>query len=346
VRTVRVTLLLAAFASAASACVTTVTQLSVARGLAGACFSAAIPASLIYVGDTVPTGRRQQEITNLMTGVALGTALASVGAGALAQAVSWRAAFVVSSAVALALAALLGRLPEPRLDRAPGSLLAPLGRVARSGGALLVLLLAFVEGGVLLGTLTVLPAAVESAGAGAALAGAVTAVFGLTVLVAARLVGTLSRRWPTWRLIGLGGCSAVTGCALAAIAQRGAVAEAAAGAAAAAVLIGVAWAAMHSSLQTWATQALPSARASMVSMFAAALFAGSALASILIAGPAGAGRFGAIFTWTAVAAVPLGVLATLGRARWRPIPDGSAAPPPKIDEPDGRPLPDRHGKRA
>ena len=53
--------------------------------------------------------------------------------------------------------------------------------------ALLVLLLSFIEGVVLLGTLTLLPAAVESAGAGAAVAGAVTAVYGLAVL--------RSRRW-------------------------------------------------------------------------------------------------------------------------------------------------------
>jgi MFS family permease len=331
VRTLRITLLVAAFATAASAGVSTVTQLGVTRGLAGAAFSAAIPASLIYLGDTVPGPRRQTEITNLMTGVALGTAVASVGAGVLAQAVSWRAAFLVSAAWALVLVVLLRRLPEPAPDRPVESLLAPLGRVVRSGGTLLVLLLAFVEGAVLLGALTLLPPAVQSTGVSAAVAGAVTAVYGVAVLVFARLAGTLSRRWPVWRLIGVGSVAAVVACTVAAFSQR---AWAAAGVA---VLIGLAWAAMHSSLQTWATEVLPSARATVVSGFAGSLFAGSALSSALLAGPAEASHYGRAFAGLAIAAVPLGILATAARARWRPAATGDllgtaaspgTAPPP------------------
>jgi MFS family permease len=311
VRTLRVSLLLAALASAASACSANVTQLGVTRALAGAFFAAAIPASLIYVGDTVPGERRQTEITNLMTGVALGTALASVGAGALAQAASWRIAFAVSAGFAVVLVPLLRRLPEPASDRPAERILAPLGRVVRSGSTLLVLLLAFVEGAVLLGALTLLPPAVESTGAGATVAGAVTAVYGVAVFAFARATGRLSRRWPVWRLIAVGAAAGVAGCALAAYSRQPAVA------AGVAVLVGLAWAAMHSSLQTWATQVLPSARATVVSMFAGSLFAGSALASALVAGPADAGHFGLAFAGLAAVCVPLGVLATLGRARWR-----------------------------
>ena len=116
------------------------------------------------------------------------------------------------------------------------------------------------------------------------MAGAVTAAYGLAVLAFAPMVGRLSRHWPTWRLIGIGGAAAVAGCLTAALSQQAPVATAAA------VLLGLAWAAMHSSLQTWATSVLPDARAAMVSLFAGALFAGSALASAAVAGPAGAGR--------------------------------------------------------
>ena len=314
VRTLRITLAVAALATAGSAAATTVTQLGIARALAGAAFSAAIPASLIYVGDTVPGPRRQTEVTNLMVGVAVGTAIASAGAGALAQAVSWRAAFVVSGICALVLTFLLRRLPEPAVARPAEHPLAPLGRMVRSGPALLVLLLAFVEGAVLLGAITLLPPAVESTGVSAALAGAVTAVYGVAVLVFARTTGTLSRRWPAWRLIGIGALATVAGCALAAVSQQAWVAVGVA------TLIGLAWAAMHSSLQTWATEVLPSARASVVSGFAGCLFAGSALSAALIAGPAEDGRYGVAFAILAVAAVPLGVTATVSRARWQPAP--------------------------
>jgi predicted MFS family arabinose efflux permease len=312
VRTLRITMLVAAFATAGSAAAGTVTQLGIGRAVAGAAFSAAIPASLIYVGDTVPGERRQPAVTSLMSGVALGTAVAAVGAGVLAQAVSWRAGFLASGACALVLTFLLRGLPEPPNDRAAEPILAPVGRVLRSGSALLVLLLAFIEGGVLLGTLTLLPSAVESTGASPALAGAVTAVYGIAVLVFARLTGVLSRRWPVWRLIAVGAVAALAGCLVAAIDRRAAVA------AGVAVLIGLGWAAMHSSLQTWATEVLPSARAAVVSFFAGSLFAGSAVASALVAGPAGAGHYGVVYLAMAIACLPLGVLASVARARWRP----------------------------
>jgi MFS family permease len=314
VRTLRITLLLAAVATAASAGVQDVTGLTVARGLAGGLFGAAMPTCLIYVGDMVPTARRQQEVARLLVGVAVGTALAAVGAGALAQVASWRVAFALTGACALVLCVLLRRLPEPA-PRPRQSLFAPLRQVAGTPMALLVLLLSFTEGVVLLGTLTLLPAAVESGGTGSALAGAVTAAYGLAVLAFAPLVGRLSRDWPVWRLIGIGGTAAVLGCLTAAVSQRAAVA------AVAAVLLGLAWAAMHSSLQTWATQVLPGARATMVSLFAGSLFAGSAVASAVFAGPAGADRFGAIFAVLAVLAVPLVLAGSGGRARWRPPPD-------------------------
>jgi len=324
VRTLRLTLVLAAVATAGSAAVGDITSLTLARGLAGACFGAAFPASLVYLGDTVPSARRQQEIAGLLVGVALGTALASVGAGALAQLASWRIAFLVTGACALALAVWLRRLPEPAVRRAPG-LVAPLRMVATSPVALLVLLLAFVEGGVLLGTLTLLPAAVESAGAGTALAGAVTAVYGVAVLCCAPVVGMLSRRWPVWRLIAVGGVAAVAGCLVAAGSRAAPVAVLVA------VLLGLAWTAMHSSLQTWATQVLPGARATTVSLFAGSLFAGSAVAAAALAGPAGRGDFGAAFFWTALVAVPLTLVAAGGRAGWQPPPDPAS---------DGEGLPD------
>jgi predicted MFS family arabinose efflux permease len=314
VRTLRITLLLAGITTAVSAGMQDIAGLTVARGIAGGLFGAAMPTCLIYVGDVVPIRQRQQEVTRLLVGVALGTALGAVGAGALAQVASWRLAFAVTGGCALVLSVLLRRLPEPA-GRPRQHVLAPLRQVVATPVALLVLLLAFTEGVVLLGTLTLLPSAVESAGTGAALAGAVTAAYGLAVLAFAPQVGRLSRRWPTWWLIGIGGAAAVAGCATAALSQRAAVATVAA------VLLGLAWAAMHSSLQTWATSVLPGARAAMVSLFAGALFAGSAVASAVVAGPAGDDRFGAIFGWLAALAVPLALLGAGGRARWHPPPD-------------------------
>lgn len=312
VRTMRFSLAAAALMTGVAAATTSAATLGLARGLAGACFGAAFPASLIYLGDTVPRSRRQKEVTNLMVGVALGTALASAGAGVIADLLTWRVAFATTGVVALLLALALRRLPEPPRLRRDQPVLSPFALVARSGAARLVLLLAFLEGAVVLGALTLLPPAVEAAGTGAALAGAVTAAYGVAVLGFAQVVGRLSERVATWRLITLGAAAALAGCAVAALSRAPVVAVVVS------VLLGLAWAAMHSSLQTWATEVLPQARAGVVSLFAGSLFLGSAVAALVVAGPAQAGRYGLVYAWAAVLTIPLGVLAARGRASWHP----------------------------
>jgi predicted MFS family arabinose efflux permease len=312
VRTLRLSMLLAAVATTASAFAGSVVALAVARGVAGACFSAAIPATLVYVGDTVPAERRQRDVTDLMSGVAVGTALAAACAGVLAQHLSWRAAFVVTGAAALALTVALRRLDEPPRMRAHRGAVRPLLEVLSDGPARLVLLLALGEGVVLLGVLTLLPSAIESTGASASVAGLVTAVYGVSVLVSARLVGRLSHNIRPATLVAVGASAAVAACLIAALST-----VVLAGVAVAA-LVGVAWAAMHSTFQTWATEVLPSARATAVSLFAASLFVGSALGALLTGGLAQDGRYREIFLVAAAAAVPLGFAGALGRGRWTP----------------------------
>jgi MFS family permease len=314
VRTMRLALALAAVSTIAAAFAESALALGVARGLTGACFSAAIPASLIYIGDTVPAERRQSEVTRLMAGVALGTGLASAGAGALAEFTSWRLVFVLTGLTALLLIVSLARLPQPPVVRVHTSVLAPVLAVLRSGPTRLVLGLAFLEGMVLLGVLTLLPAAVEASGASASVAGGVTAVYGVAVLGFARLVRAVAHRTHASRLIALGAVSATAGCGLLALARSPAMALAAA------ALLGLAWVSMHSSLQTWATEVLPAARATVVSAFAGALFLGSAVAAELAGGLAEAHRYAQIFGWATVLAIVLGLCATLGCRHWiRPV---------------------------
>ena len=311
VRTMRLTLLLAGVFSIASAFTFSPLALGVARAVAGGFFGAAYPSTLIYVGDTVPAAVRQKEITRLMVGVALGTTLASLGAGFVAEVSTWRAAFVLTGLAGVTLAVVLRRLPEPDVDHRGRPLLEPLRAVARSRVALFVLLLAFLEGIVLLGALTLMPSAIENAGATAAVAGAATGVYGISVYVGSRLVGSLSQRLHPAVLIGAGAAAAVAACAVLALSRAPAAAVGAA------ALLGLAWTSMHSSLQTWATEVLPSARASVVSLFAGSLFVGSALGAVLVAGLADQGRYAAIYLVGAIVAIPLGLAGAWGRWRWR-----------------------------
>jgi len=316
VRTMRLTLLVAAVATIISAFAGSPFSLGVARGVAGGFFGAAYPASLIYLGDTVPMHRRQPEVTRLMVGVALGTAAASAGAGVLAQVLTWRAAFVVTGVAALALVGLLRGLPEPppRPGGLPAGLLHPLRDVLGSPAAVLVLTLALVEGAVLLGVLTLLPSAVEATGASSSVTGVVTAVYGVAVLASSRLVTRLSRRVHASWLIALGATAALVACVILAVSRDAGVAIAVA------VLLGLAWTSMHSSLQTWATEVVPQARAVVVSLFAGSLFVGSAVAAVAVAGLAEAERYGEIFLLAGLLTLPLGLVGTWSRARWHPGP--------------------------
>jgi predicted MFS family arabinose efflux permease len=320
VATMRVTLLLAGLCSIASAAAGTAGLLGVARGLTGGLFGAAYPAALIYLGDTVRADVRQRDVTRLMVGVALGTALASVGAGIVADVLSWRLMFVLTGLAAIVLAARLGALPEPAREHHGGTFLRPIGYVGRSPVTLFVLLCALAEGAVLLGTITLLPPAMEHAGASTSVAGLATGVYGASVFACSTIVGRISQSWPPGRLIVLGAAAAVVACATLAAWQ-----EVAAGVVAA-ILLGLAWAAMHSTLQTWATEVLPAARATVVSFFAGSLFVGSSLAAVVAAGLVEEGRYAVLFAACAALAVPLGVGAAAVRTRWHSA-DPSASRP-------------------
>lgn len=153
----RFTLLGAALMGIASAAAHGLTTLIIARALTGALFGAVIPALLTYVGDTVVEERRQPALADLMAAVACGSALAGVICGG----VDWRVVFASPVLVSVVWALALGRLTEPPRE-APAGRLRTAGRELRNRWVLAVLLLAFVEGVVVLGVLTLLGGATWS----------------------------------------------------------------------------------------------------------------------------------------------------------------------------------------
>jgi predicted MFS family arabinose efflux permease len=279
VRVMRVALLGAALAGVASALMPVLGALVVSRIVAGACFGAVIPTSLTYVGDTVEPVVRQRALSDLM------------GAGALACALALRS------------------LPEPPRAEVDG-LGRHVGAVLREPWALLVFGLAFVEGAVLLGTMAFLATALEHNGVRAAVTGLATATYGVGLWLFTRLVKRLSRTWPPPVLIAVGGAHLCAGYALVAVH----VSLPTVGVAA--LLLGAGWSFMHSSLQTWITSVAPNARGTSVAFFAAALFIGSAVSSWAGGSAAQDGRYALLFGVAAAVAVPLTVVAAIGRRRY------------------------------
>jgi predicted MFS family arabinose efflux permease len=204
---------------------------------------------------------------------------------------------------------MLSRLPEPG-DFGAGKREGPLvqlGRVLHRPWAVVVVGIALVEGAVILGCLTYLAPSLESIGFSPAVAGLAVGLYGIAVICWTRLVKLLTSRLGASALILIGAGMLALGYA------TGSAVRSLAGVSVAAVLIGGGFAFMHSTLQTWATEVVPEARATVISLFAAALFAGSGIATAAMAPLAGAGSFGQIFTIGALIAAPLGIFASLAR---------------------------------
>ena len=307
VRTMRATLSAACLFGVASSLAPTLELLVLTRALTGACIAAAVPSALVYVGDVVPFVRRQAVLTDLNAASALGITSAIGLGGVLAATVGFRAAFLLPALLAGALALVLRRLPEPpRAAEHEGGLRAAL----RSRWARVVLLLALVEGAALLGLLTYLAPAVESGGASPTQAGALVALYGVGLLLMSRVVKRLAGRVRPAGFLAAGSTSLVLAYAAVALSQAPVLV------AVAALVVGAGWAAMHSTMQAWATEVAPEARATLVSLFAASLFVGSGVATAGLAPLAGDLRWGPLFSVGVALSVAFGVAATVGISRF------------------------------
>ena len=308
VRTMRVSLVIAGIVAIASAIAPNLPFLIAARGLAGAAFAAAVPAALVYIGDTVPIAVRPAALADLATAIAAGFAVGTLGAAVVSDHLSWRFAFGITGASALALAVLCGRLPEPERPVTRGTL-ARIPQLARHPGTLLVLALGFVEGFIVLGFLVFLPATLQLTGVSTATAGTVTATYGVAVILTAYGVKRTAGRAPPHRVIAVGGCLVVMAFGLLTVTQTPVTVMIAA------ACLGASWALLHTSLQAWATEVSPTSRALVVSAFATVLFTGSAVGTWAGGLLLTSGSLTALFGAATTLAAGLAVTATIGRAR-------------------------------
>jgi predicted MFS family arabinose efflux permease len=311
VRVMRLALLAVVVPGLLSALAPNLTVLVAGRALAGGLFAAVIPSALVYIGDAVPISSRQKALADQMAASAVATAIATAAAGLAAYLGYWRLAFAVPAIASGILGlGLASRLPEPPKVSTNAGPLAQIGLVAGRPWAILVVLLALVEGGVILGFLTYLAPSLEAQGYGAAVAGLAVGLYGLATLAWTWVLKRASDGLGPHALMLIGGAMLASGYA------AGALDRHLGGAALAAVLVAGGFAFMHSTLQTWATEVLPEARATVVSFFAGAVFAGSGVATAMAAPLAEAGSFGPLFAIAALTAIPLGLIGGLARLRY------------------------------
>ncbi len=325
VRVMRISLAGAAAAGVLSTIAPTLGTLVLARGAAGGLTAAILPASIVYIGDALPFRLRQRVVADLLATAAIGSASAALVAGVVARYASWRLAFLIPAIVAAILFFGYRRLPESRAAGTGGGPLAQLGVVARKPWAIFLIGLAFVEGIALQGLFTFLAPALQARGFSAAVAGLIVAGYGLSVsdqIPIQHVPNPHNEAYLRAKRDKLGHTLHHQGLALdeemMLIAGFAAAAldPAIPGVLAASVLAGGAYAFMHSTLQSWATDVAPGARGTAAALFVTAYQLGAAGGVAAVAGLAGSQRYAAIFWVAAAVAVPVAVLGTIARARY------------------------------
>lgn len=276
------------------------------RGLTGLAVGCLYPTMLTTIGDSRTGTERVRALSFLQSWSALGNTVATLLTGTLTVLVSWRLPFLLTAAGALTLLWVLR--PVATVPPNPGGMV--LSDAFRPW-PLVVYLMAMLEGTVMLGALSYIVPAMQERGLGVSLAGLLAATYGAGVIGGAFVVRQVADRVTRTRTIVVGGVFLCAAFLLAA--TWGSVLALSL----TAVLIGLANAVIHVSLQGWATEVAPRARATSVSFFAGSLFLGSSLAVFATADLADAGRFGLVFALALAVSVLLIVSAAALHEIWQ-----------------------------
>jgi len=286
------------------------TVLIVSRTVSGLLFAAIVPTVVTYIGDTVEVEHRQHALTLTIASASAGIAVATIVGGLCAQLISWRAAFLATSLLALALSLFLTKLPEPVRVLSPHTYLRLATNALKQRWVLVVLVIGFIEGAVILGSLTFVSASLQQQGVGAAVAGSAAAGFGIANVCCVPVVTRAIKRFASPLMIAAGSVLAGVGLIIAAADTVVATALVAA------LGLGAGFGFLHPTMQLWATQVNAQARAVTVSFFAGSVFVGGAVASAAAAPLADQGHFSAIFLGAGVLAFLLATVAAWLRARY------------------------------
>ncbi len=307
-QTIALAALLAAIATFACAFAPSLDLLLVLRVFAGACAGGIIPLGIAYIGDSVAYEKRQQALTNLSSMQIIGTMAGQVGGGLVGAALGWHGVFLVLAALfavgGLALATILRRLPAvPRNAHA-----APLGYGwVLSPRARVVLTSVMLEGFFFYGSLAFVATHLQTRFAlDLASAAAVLLAFGVGGLLFSLSFSRVMAKLARGRVPLLGAAALGIGFALLAIAPAPHFVLPVL------ALLGWGFFALHSSLQTEATQMLPQARGHGVATFAAVFFGGQAAG--VAAGGAVFDQFGGAPLFLASAACLLALGTRFARA--------------------------------
>lgn len=255
--------------------------------------AAMIPLAMAWVGDAVPADQLQEMLTRTGLGSTLGIVGGQLMGGLLTDALGWRWAFgfllLLFGVVGSLLFRDLMRQKAATVPRAPVATAAAVAAarphflaqaltIVRGKWSRTVLWMAVVEGAVGFGVLAMWASHLHrSLGLPLSICGAIVALFGLGG-VSFMVVGRhLIRRMGQQGLVGVGGALVGLSALVLAFTPHWAPAIPAS------LLAGFGFFMFHNTMQANATQMMPQARGTAVSLFASCLFLGQSLGVVLAA---------------------------------------------------------------
>ena len=279
------------------------TELALARLLAGACAGWVIPLSMAYVGDVIPYDRRQPVLGRYLTGQITGQLFGQAAGGVLGDLFGWRNVFFILGAMfALATAGLIYELitnprtrPAGRPEERSRGFVADYKAVLSSRWARIVIAAVFLESFFGWGAFAYVGADLNQRfGLGYTAVGLIVGCFAIGGLVYATTVQQLVNRFGQ-RGLAVGG-ALMCGASYLVLASGLAwwLAPLAVG------FYGLGFYALHNTLQTCGTQMTPEARATGFALFSSAIYLGQTV---------GVGVSGVVFD--RAGAMPLLVVAGL-----------------------------------
>lgn len=254
-----------------------------ARILTALAAAAIIPLAMAWVGDAVCYEVRQETLARVGLGTMLGLAGGQVFGGVMSDTLGWRWAFGLLSVLFVSVSFFMWR-HEPHLAPATPSpvaqqsWIAPLIWLARDRWARVILGIALVEGALVFGVMAISATHLHlTHGLSLALAGMVTALFGLGGMLYMSAARQVIRRFGEVGLARWGGGFMAACFALLAWTPIWQLAMPTC------LLAGFSFAMFHNTMQAKATQIAPTARATGVTVFAGFLFWGQSLGVWMLA---------------------------------------------------------------
>jgi predicted MFS family arabinose efflux permease len=274
-------LLLLAVSSFLSAIVTSFALLFVLRAVAGAACGGSFPVGMALISDTVPLAQRQVTIGRLLTATISGNLLGAAAAGVVADALHWRAVFVVLGIISTAALAVgyFGLRGVPLAPRQPLDIVSVLRRnrsIFALRNARICYLTVALEALFLFGIFPYVAVLLLRGGEPrASIAGLVVAAFAVGGMVYSLSVRQLLRWLGQKRIMMAGGALVALGLVVVSFDPSWPL-QAASFAA-----MGCGFYMLHASIQVYVTEFAPATRSSAVAFHTFSFFVGGGISPVL-----------------------------------------------------------------